>query len=402
MCSCCAKVISTECTTADGPASLRVTSLVEGPRNSMGFARSFTVACMLLLVGTLLFNSQRLPARRSGTKSRQSLKTATDHSKQSGKKHKEDRHAVPGVISVACTSGKPCSYPDHVDLRVIVMTRKRPESRLRVLESLDALELDGDRAALEIWVDRTPDGNVHQGTLTAARQFRWSRGPSRVHIWDEHVGAMGQWFDSWRPKDSSELALILEDDLTISPFAYRWLRAAHNHFGQRNDVAGYTLQGNGADTSQAWRELDVSGGHSAFLYQTLGKWGYAPHPERWREFQDWFHQINRKTHKPYVPNSALTSRYQRLESKHQHDDMWEMWHIQYCHRNTLYTVYSNLRGLAPDGQFCLAVDATEQPHRLPKGHATNYAWLVVFWKDEYIDFPETPVILDVRGKRQRG
>jgi len=49
---------------------------------------------------------------------------------------------------------------------------------------------------------------------------------------------MGQWIDTWRPRDNSdaELGLILEDDISVSPYAYRWLRAVHRAYRHRTDL----------------------------------------------------------------------------------------------------------------------------------------------------------------------
>jgi len=48
-----------------------------------------------------------------------------------------------------CVTGTPCTYPDEVDFRIIVLTLNRAQSLSLRLRSLDTLVLDGDRAALE-------------------------------------------------------------------------------------------------------------------------------------------------------------------------------------------------------------------------------------------------------------
>ncbi len=46
-------------------------------------------------------------------------------------------------------------------------------------------------------------------------------------------------FLTFRPDD--EFALIVEDDLELSPFWYTWLRKAWGHYKGREDIAGITL-----------------------------------------------------------------------------------------------------------------------------------------------------------------
>ena len=81
-----------------------------------------------------------------------------------------------------CVTGRPCTYPDAVDFRVIVITFNRPFPLSKLLRSLDALVLDADRAALEIWIDRNRNNKVDKRTVEVASTFRWENGPTRIHI----------------------------------------------------------------------------------------------------------------------------------------------------------------------------------------------------------------------------
>jgi len=84
--------------------------------------------------------------------------------------------------TTSCVTGRPCTYPDQVDFRLIVITFNRADSLSKLLRSLDTLVLDGDRAALEIWIDRHRKNDVDQRTLEVASAFKWKGGPTRVHV----------------------------------------------------------------------------------------------------------------------------------------------------------------------------------------------------------------------------
>jgi len=86
------------------------------------------------------------------------------------------------VDVTTCVTGTPCTYSDTVDFRVIVVTFNRAESLSKLLRSLDTLELDGDRAALEIWIDRAQTDALDKRTFEVASEFSWKGGPTRVHI----------------------------------------------------------------------------------------------------------------------------------------------------------------------------------------------------------------------------
>jgi len=86
------------------------------------------------------------------------------------------------TVPTPCVTGRPCMYRDPVDLRVIVITFNRPGSLLKLLRSLDTLVLDGDRAALEIWIDRSRKNVVDGRTLEVASEFKWKGGQTRIHV----------------------------------------------------------------------------------------------------------------------------------------------------------------------------------------------------------------------------
>lgn len=56
---------------------------------------------------------------------------------------------------VDCRVDVPYVYPDKVDLCIIVLTFDRRETLSKLLHSLHELHTDGDRASLEIWIDRS-------------------------------------------------------------------------------------------------------------------------------------------------------------------------------------------------------------------------------------------------------
>ena len=88
----------------------------------------------------------------------------------------------PPANTTSCETGRPCTYPDVVDFRVIVITFNRADSLSKLLRSLDTLVLDGHRAALEIWIDRDRKNGVDQRTFEVASAFNWKGGATRVHV----------------------------------------------------------------------------------------------------------------------------------------------------------------------------------------------------------------------------
>ena len=86
------------------------------------------------------------------------------------------------ATTTSCVTDTPCIYSDVADFRVIVITYNRAISLSKLLRSLNTLVLDGDRASLEIWIDRHGKYGVDNRTIHIASTFSWKGGPTRVHI----------------------------------------------------------------------------------------------------------------------------------------------------------------------------------------------------------------------------
>ena len=71
-----------------------------------------------------------------------------------------------------CIPGVPCIYSDSVDFRIVMMTFNRAKALQTTLDALNDIELDGDSAALEIWIDRDVEDHVDSDTLKTAKEFK--------------------------------------------------------------------------------------------------------------------------------------------------------------------------------------------------------------------------------------
>lgn len=233
-------------------------------------------------------------------------------------------------------------YSTSKRFEIIILTYNRPVSLLRCLKSCRRAEYYGHNVDLTIWIDRSVDGRVDAAVQTTATGFFWPHGSMAVNVWDQHVGLFGQWIDTFTAENDDDFAVILEDDLEVSPLFYKWIVGARSTYAHRSDIFGYTLQRGTlrARPKGLKSSLSIDPLEKAFLYLLVGSWGYAPNSKEWRNFRNWFHKMSHDpTFKPYVENLKPTEWYRGQEKR---KTMWTMWHIRYADENRLYTVYSNL------------------------------------------------------------
>jgi hypothetical protein len=306
--------------------------------------------------------------------------------------NKESEHCA------VCKSGVPCEYPNEVDLRIIVLGFNRENSLQKCLDRIPKLVLDGAKIAVDIWLDVTPAYNAHYPTYLVAQNFSssWKQGEACVHIQTNHSHVDKQWLLSWRPQENSkEMALIIEDDVDISPYAVRWLLAANKTFFDDSSVYSYTLKSEmvcGQHTP-ACAPIPVPKTHPAFKFPLFGNWGFSPKGSFWRQFQDWYTETLRKTpsYRPYV------------EGLHRYNDWYERFlkegtartmvhemfilHYVFGHREKIYCLYHNLQAVTGNTGAKLSTHRQESGmHYKGQGKKSEQLHLVTDWDPTYANF----------------
>ena len=241
--------------------------------------------------------------------------------------------------------------------RVIVLTRNRPDSLSRLLYSLKESFYYGDRVDLDVWIDRLSSGLVDNKTLQVSNDFYWRYGVKTTHVQESNVGLSTQWKTTWNAslkgslkENTKEIAVILEDDLKVSPFFYKWLKKCHRAYGKRSDFAGCTLQRASLCAKQC-KKINGSPPNTTtnFLYPLIGTWGYSPSASSWVEFTNWDKNFKNK---PYVKGLTPTNWYKGFERSGRCPGvkcMWEMTHIKYSdvfNKKTAYVKCPNEKTLA--------------------------------------------------------
>lgn len=230
-----------------------------------------------------------------------------------------------------------------VDFRMIIITYNIPWSLHRLLLSLNTVDYMSDKVTVEIWIDRSKEGRIHEQTYAVGHKFVFEKGSKTVINQTRHVGLYGQWMGLWQPtEETKEIAVIFEDDLTVSPFFYRYLKNAHAKYGSVPYLNSYALQCSMKHNGKEGN-LHAPDSNPVFLYPILGTCGFSPQKRNWIEFREWYIEASKDPHfHPLVPGIKPTDWYNDHIRFKATDNMWEMWHIYHAYKNKYYTLYPNL------------------------------------------------------------
>lgn len=229
--------------------------------------------------------------------------------------------------------------------RLIVMTMNRANSLQRILTSLQEANYGTDRVDLDIWVDRVD--STAPSNLNVSRVIRdtsWKQGAKTVYMRRQPGGLYQQWMYTWDLDSPGDIAVILEDDLELSPAFYQWLKRAHSQYGDDPEVGAFTLQRTEIRPRKPppryyQGHLRIPRGTDIFKYRLAGSWGLAPKRETWRAFLRWFEAKRRAGERPYLEDHVFTTWYKRQERGHAiARTMWTSWFIKFVDERNIFTV----------------------------------------------------------------
>ncbi|CAG8586176.1 19844_t:CDS:2 [Cetraspora pellucida] len=207
------------------------------------------------------------------------------------------------------------------NIQIQVITQNRPESLERLMQSLNSSIYFGDDVYLTINVDRKAD----PVTIKYCQTFKWPFGYLSVRHRVVQGGLIASVVESYYPTTNDEYAVILEDDIEISPFFYVWSKYTilKYKYGVDRSLSGRMYGVSLYDTK--FNEIHAAGrrpfnpahvlkdtkypNQSPYLSQNPCSWGALFFPEIWREFHTYQNARlrNKRQRKVVVPNSRSNS-----------------------------------------------------------------------------------------------
>lgn len=312
---------------------------------------------------------------------------------------KEEQSSLVQAVSeteVTKTSG--VDADEEPVARLIIITMDRDESLQRLLRSLISANYGEDHVDLDIWIDRPSDKPLHEGVLHACRGIDWKHGTKTIHKRSSNAGLYEQWIYTWNiTQETTEFAVILEDDLEVSEAFYQWLLVARAAYAQDPDVGAFTLQRSTLRPRQrkgiATGPLNIPNEHVVFKYRLLGTWGFAPQRDQWVEFRKWFEEKKSKGEKPYVDGLVTTNWYKSQEVDGFAPTMWSQWWIKFADEKGYFTVTPHL----PDRTTLAANWREKGLHYDESKKPTADFPLFRGSDDQFFNMPDNPILVDWDG-----
>ncbi|KAI9264921.1 hypothetical protein BDA99DRAFT_437011 [Phascolomyces articulosus] len=183
-----------------------------------------------------------------------------------------------------------------VDVDIVVITDRRPHSLSRLLQSTSRAHYLGDSVNLKIHLEQSSD----RVTRMLVNGFKWQHGKKTMRHRIKKGGLMPAIVESWYPSSNDNYAVLLEDDIEVSPYFYVWVKYSllQYRYSQDSREARQFMYGISLYSPrhlellpQGRRPFDPVAAigddydtRVPYVTQIPCSWGAVYFPEHWREF----------------------------------------------------------------------------------------------------------------------
>lgn len=215
---------------------------------------------------------------------------------------------------------------DYPNLAIVAIAYNRPDSLLRLLNSLEKVDFEGHYVPLIISIDFSGSNEVKR----VADSFEWKYGEKRIIAYQARLGLKKHVLSCGDLVENYDAIVVLEDDLIVSPamYSYAW-RAVKKYMGEER-ITGISLYSK-LYSETAFKPFMASlSGYDTFFIQTMESWGQIWFREQWRDFRKWYDTND----EPFGMMDGIPANVCAWG-----ENSWKKYYIRYCIEKDKYTVY---------------------------------------------------------------
>ncbi len=214
----------------------------------------------------------------------------------------------------------------NLNIAIVTIAYNRPDSLLRLLDSLKKVDYEGHSVPLFISIDYSGDDSVYK----VAEAFNWEFGEKKVIQHTSNLGLKKHVLTCGDLVKDYDALIVLEDDLIVSPAMYSYTYRAVEKYKDDDNIAAISLYAKEWNES-AWKPfVPAKTKYDTYFVQIAESWGQIWMRDGWTKFRDWYEHNN----EPFLKASGVPKDVCEWDSK-----SWKKYHIKYCVDNNKYTVY---------------------------------------------------------------
>ncbi|MCR5420167.1 MAG: hypothetical protein K6E98_04095 [Lachnospiraceae bacterium] len=168
---------------------------------------------------------------------------------------------------------------------IVVIAYNRAESLLRLLDSIsEAYYPKGVDIPLIISVDKSDS----EAVANIAREYVWEHGYKSVRLYETNLGLREHVLSCGDIACEYDGAILLEDDLYVSPSFYMYTLAALTRTRMVGRIGGISLYNHLFNVHSREPFEAIYDGYDNYYLQMASSWGQAFSGEQWESFRKWY------------------------------------------------------------------------------------------------------------------
>lgn len=169
---------------------------------------------------------------------------------------------------------------------IVAVEYNRPESTERQLYNLAAADYSGDSVDLLISIDK---GERQDEIVHISEQFQWMHGEKNIRVFPTKQGLRPHIIQCGDISEQYAAVVVLEDDVTVSPVFYQYVKEAIRFYMNDERIAGISLHKRFVNDCCNFFEPECNG-YDTFLMQYAQSWGECWTSKMWRNFKQWYEE----------------------------------------------------------------------------------------------------------------
>lgn len=166
--------------------------------------------------------------------------------------------------------------------QILIIAYNRPESLKRLLDSIAFAKFTDKNIDLIISID----GSNNIEVKNVAEVFEWKYGNKAVIIQTKRLGLKKHVQFACDNAAMKGAFIVLEDDLSVSPFFYDYSVSALNYFSDDKNIAGLSLYSYSIAESCLSPFSPLEDGFDNYFIRFPSSWGQCFTAEQWKNFRD--------------------------------------------------------------------------------------------------------------------
>lgn len=211
------------------------------------------------------------------------------------------------------------------NIAVVVVAYNREKSLCRLLESLQNAQYDCE-VPLIISIDYSGSDKISR----VAKSYNWLHGEKIVIEHDKNLGLREHVLSCGKFTSNYRAIIVLEDDIYVSPYFYKFAKEALNKYEDDDRVAGISLYSHLWNVCAGRPFVPLSNGYDAYFLQFAQSWGQVWTHRMWSGFCEWY-KDNKEEFSYEVDTPDVIADWPKSS--------WLKYHIKYLIKTNKYFVY---------------------------------------------------------------